>query len=98
MLLATTLVRPAFAEDLAKPSNTGGEKVKAPQSAPTSSAKPTKSAPVADVKDGKDLVGLVNIYTDGILGIETNLQSPGCLPLLICRSLCTDCRLVMIVE
>lgn len=55
MLLATTLGRPAFAEDLAKPKNTGGEKVKAPKSAPTKSADAPASTPTADV--GGELVG-----------------------------------------
>ena len=57
MLLATTLARPAFAETLAKPSETGGEKVKAPKSAPTTSANAPGPTPTADIKEGQGLVG-----------------------------------------
>ena len=56
MLLVTTLARPAFAEDLAKPSETGGEKVKAPKTAQTSSAEAPKPTPTADIKEGGELV------------------------------------------
>lgn len=60
-LLAFTAARPAFAEDLAKPSNTGGEKVKAPKSAPTSEADAPKPTPTADIKEGGELVGLLGL-------------------------------------
>lgn len=56
MLFATTLARPAFAEDLADPKNTGGEKVKAPKSAQTSTAEAPKAPPTANIKEGQELV------------------------------------------
>ena len=56
MLLATSFVAPAYAEKLADPKKTGGEVVKAPSSAPTTEANATGPKPVAQPKDGQDLV------------------------------------------
>ena len=59
MLFAASVAGPAFAETLAKPEVTGGEKVKAPKSAPTKPAAAPKPTPTADVKEGGDLVRLL---------------------------------------
>lgn len=55
-LFAATLASPAFAETLAKPQNTGGEKVKAPPSAPTDPADAPAPPPTANLKEGGALV------------------------------------------
>ena len=59
MLFAASVAGPAFAETLAKPEVTGGEKVKAPKSAPTQPAAAPKPQPTANVKEGGDLVRLL---------------------------------------
>ncbi len=56
MLMAASWVAPAMADTLAKPEETGGEKVKAPLSAPTTTATATKPLPKAQPKEGQDLV------------------------------------------
>jgi len=62
MLLAASWVAPAIAETLAKPSETGGERVKAPKSAPTASATTTKPQPTSNPVDGQGLVGTPHLY------------------------------------